>query len=187
MEQNKFRCHASVIIENLGGAFWFILLMLFSSMDNATEVFTLLAEGKITFFQALAGTGVVFLIVFLILFYNWIVWRKTWISIDNEAIVIERNLLNRKVNTIGMKNISNINMEQNIFERIVGTYKIKLDTNSATTADQTDVKIILSKEKAEWLLKSGVAENKLQLTLFHRGRQVWQEKLAFSFNEDLLR
>jgi len=150
MEQNKFRCHASVIIENLGGAFWFILLMLFSSMDNATEVFTLLAEGKITFFQALAGTGVVFLIVFLILFYNWIVWRKTWISIDNEAIVIERNLLNRKVNTIGMKNISNINMEQNIFERIVGTYKIKLDTNSATTADQTDVKIILSKEKAEW-------------------------------------
>ncbi|MBR7131453.1 MAG: hypothetical protein IKC82_05665 [Lentisphaeria bacterium] len=44
-----------------------------------------------------------------------------------------------------------------------------------------------SKEKAEWLLKSGVAENKLQLTLFHRGRQVWQEKLAFSFNEDLLR
>ena len=150
MEQNKFRCHASVIIENLGGAFWFIVLMLFSSLDNASELFTLLMEGEITLFQALAGTGVVLVIVAVILVYNWVVWAKTWISIDNEAIVIEKNLLNRKVNTIGMKNISNINMEQNVFERIVGTYKIKLDTNSATTADQTDVKIILSKDKAEW-------------------------------------
>ncbi len=150
MEQNKFRCHASVIIENLGGAFWFIVLMLFSSLDDATELFALLMEGEITLFQALAGTGVVLVIVVVILLYNWVIWLKTWISIDNDAIVIEKNLLNRKVNTIGMKNISNINMEQNIFERIVGTYKIKLDTNSATTADQTDVKIILSKDKAEW-------------------------------------
>lgn len=150
MEQNKFRCHASVIIENLGGAFWFIILMLFSSLDDFSELFTLLMEGEITLFQALAGTGVVLLIVAVILIYNWVVWAKTWIFVDNEAIVIERNLLNRKVNTIGMKNISNINMEQNIFERIVGTYKIKLDTNSATTANETDVKIILSKDKAEW-------------------------------------
>ncbi len=150
MEQNKFRCHASIIIENLGGAFWFVVLMLFSSFDDVTELFTLFADGKITFFQALAGSGVILGIILLILLYNFVVWRKTWISIDNEAIVIEKNLLNRKVNTIGMKNISNINMEQNIFERIVGTYKIKLDTNSATTADQTDVKIVLSKEKAEW-------------------------------------
>lgn len=150
MEQNRFRCHASVIIENLGGAFWFIVIMLFSSIEDSAELFSLLLQGEITLFQALAGVGVVFGIVVIIVVYNWVVWSKTWISIDNEAIVIERNLLNRKVNTIGMKNISNINMEQNIFERIVGTYKIKLDTNSATTADQTDVKIILSKSKAEW-------------------------------------
>ncbi len=150
MEQNKFRCHASVIIENLGGAFWFVVILLCSALDDTTELFALFAEGKVTFFQALAGIGVVLGIIVLILLYNWIVWSKTWISIDSEAIVIEKKLLNRKVNTIGMKNISNINMEQNIFERIVGTYKIKLDTNSATTADKTDVKIILSKEKAEW-------------------------------------
>lgn len=150
MEQNRFRCHASVIIENLGGAFWFIVLMLFSSIDDSAELFALLMEGEITLFQALAGTGVVLAFVVIVLVYNWVVWAKTWISIDNEAIVVEKNLLNRKINTIGMKNISNINMEQNIFERIVGTYKIKLDTNSATTAEQTDVKIILSKDKAEW-------------------------------------
>lgn len=150
MEQNRFRCHASVIIENLGGAFWFIVLMLFSSLEDSAELFALLLKGEVTLFQALAGVGVVLIFIIIIVVYNWVVWSKTWISIDNEAIVIERNMLNRKVNTIGMKNISNINTEQNIFERIVGTYKIKLDTNSATTANETDVKIILSKDKAEW-------------------------------------
>ena len=150
MEQNKFRCHASVIIENLGGVFWFILVMLLTSLENSAELLNNVLAGEITLLQALASVGVVLLIVMVIIAYNVVIWSKTWISIDNDAIVIERNLLNRKVNTIGMRNISNINMEQNIFERIVGTYKIKLDTNSATTAEETDVKIILSKEKAEW-------------------------------------
>lgn len=149
MEQNKFRCHFTVILENLGGVFWFAILMLISEMESTIELVGLLLEGKATLLEVLAGIGVVLAIIAVVLIYNWIVWAKTWISVQDEAIVIERNLLNRKVNTIGIKNISNINMEQNIFERIVGTYKIKLDTNSATTANETDVKIILSKNMAE--------------------------------------
>lgn len=149
MEQNKFRCHFTVILENLGGVFWFAILMLISEIDSTAELIGLLLEGKATVLEVLAGIGIVLAIIAVVLIYNWVVWAKTWISIQDEAIVIERNLLNRKTNTIGIKNISNINMEQNIFERIVGTYKIKLDTNSATTADETDVKIILSKNMAE--------------------------------------
>lgn len=30
----------------------------------------------------------------------------------------------------------------------MGTYKIKIDTNSLSTADKTDIKIVLSKDKA---------------------------------------
>lgn len=153
MEQNRFRCHASVILENLGGMFWFIVLMLISSLDEYSDIILSLLAGDVTIFQALISMGVFFAFILIVLLYNWIVWSKTYISIDDEAIVVERNLLNRKVNTIGMKNISNINMEQNIFERIVGTYKIKLDTNSSTTANETDVKIVLSKEKALWFKK----------------------------------
>ncbi len=149
MEENRFRCHFSTIIENLGTAFWVIVVMLVSELDAFGEVLALLLKGQITFLEALAAMGIFFGIVAGVLVCNFMVWSKTWISIEKDAIVIERNLLNRKVNTIGMKNISNINLEQNIFERIMGTYKIKLDTNSATTADSTDVKIILSKEKAE--------------------------------------
>lgn len=150
MESNRFRCHPSIIIERLGGTFWLIVLMLISSVDDFSSALSAVAAGEVSLFEALLGMGIFFLIIVIGLVANWIVWLKTYISIDDEAIVVERNLLNRKVRTIGMKNISNINMEQNIFERIIGTYKIKLDTNSSTTANETDVQIILSKEKALW-------------------------------------
>ncbi len=41
-----------------------------------------------------------------------------------------------------------MNLEQNIFERIVGTYKLKLDTSSLSTANKTDMKIILGEADA---------------------------------------
>ncbi|MCB5670486.1 PH domain-containing protein, partial [Erysipelatoclostridium ramosum] len=52
-------------------------------------------------------------------------------------------------NTIGLKNISNVNTEQNLLEMLLGTCKVKLDTNSMSTSDKTDVKIILKKAEAE--------------------------------------
>ena len=58
--------------------------------------------------------------------------------------------MNKKKNTIGIRNISNINLEQNLFEMLLGTCKVKLDTNSRSTADSTDVKIVLKKADAEW-------------------------------------
>ena len=59
--------------------------------------------------------------------------------------MIERNTWNKKKNTIGLKNISNVNTEQNLLEMLLGTCKVKLDTNSMSTSDKTDVKIIFEK------------------------------------------
>ena len=90
-------------------------------------------------------TGGVFVVLILILIYNIIVWAKTFITIEENTIVIQRNTINSKVNTFGIKNISNVNLEQNIFERIIGTYKkIKIDTDSLSTANSTDIEIVLS-------------------------------------------
>ncbi len=149
MEKSKFRCHFSIVIENLGAVFWALLAIIISDLDSFVELIKEVVSGHAGIKEVLAGTGVAIVFLLIVFIYNFWIWRKTWISIDQDAIIIEKNLLNRKVNTIGMKNISNINMEQNLFERLVGTYKLKLDTNSATTADETDVKIVLSKNKAE--------------------------------------
>lgn len=151
MEQNRFRCHFSIVFENLGSTFWFLAVMLLCQLDDLDDMIVELVNGNVSFGEAFLVIGILFGILLIVFLYNLIVWSQTWISIEKDAIVIERRTLNRKINTIGMQNISNINTEQNLFERVIGTYKIKLDTNSKTTADSTDVKIVLSKPQAEYL------------------------------------
>lgn len=149
MEKNKFRCHFSIVIESLGSTFWFIALFCISQIDDFVEIAKEMEQDGATKTDVFIVSGVLLLILLIVFIFHCIRWAKTWISIDEDAIVIEKRTLHRKVNTIGMKNISNINMEQNLFERILGTCKVKLDTNSKTTADETDVKIVLKKDKAE--------------------------------------
>lgn len=145
MEQDKFRCHFSIVFENLGMSFWIFLVFVFTQIDDFKEVLEAVEENDLADLKYLLIIPVVLLVIIA---YWSIIWSRTWISIENDAIVLEKKTLIKKKNTIGMKNISNINMEQNLFERLIGTYKIKLDTNSKSTADGTDVKIVLSKEKA---------------------------------------
>ncbi|MDO5154632.1 MAG: PH domain-containing protein [Eubacteriales bacterium] len=150
MEQNKFRCHYSIVFENMGRFLVICFVAFLGQANNMSNMVQDIMRGDFHLVNFLAAFGIVFVVLLLCFLYQNIVWAKTWISIEEDAIVLERRTINRKKNTIGIKNISNINLEQNIFERIMNTYVIKLDTNSRTTADKTDVRIVLGKEKAEW-------------------------------------
>ena len=97
--------------------------------------------------------GAIAACILLAFAWHYIIWSRTYISIQDNALVLEKNTLNRKKNTIGISSISNINLEQNLFEMALGTCKLKLDTNSLTTADQTDVNIVLKKEYLDTLKK----------------------------------
>lgn len=147
----RFRNHISIVIERLGRA---ILILgavfvgnLLPELDTIVENLGNLKENLMI---VLLASGGILAILALLLIWQVIVWSKTYISIQDQTIVIEQNTLNRKKNTIGIKNISNVNTEQNLFEMLLGTYKVKLDTNSLSTADKTDVKIVLKKAQAEW-------------------------------------
>lgn len=149
MEKNKkFRNHISIVAEQVfGGLFAVIVLFavnIFQDADDLTrDDLMAVSDYGIFIFLAVAA-------VFIIVVINrLLVWARTYISIEENAIVIERNTVNRKKNTIGIANISNVNMEQNLFEMIMGTCKIKIDTNSRSTADDTDVKIVLKKADAQ--------------------------------------
>lgn len=69
-------------------------------------------------------------------------------TIQNGTIVLERRTMNRLTNTISVSDISNVNLEQNLLERLFRTYKLKIDTNSSSTAQKCDLKIVLKKEMA---------------------------------------
>ncbi len=143
MENNiRFRNHISVIFEKV--------------VKTAGAAILIFAANFITDMEDMPGIGDILLLLAVILAcillafaFHYIIWSKTYISIRDNALVIEKNTLNRKMNTIGISNISNINLEQNLFEMALGTCKLKLDTNTLTTADQTDVNIVLKKHEAE--------------------------------------
>ncbi|MBQ8804509.1 MAG: PH domain-containing protein [Tyzzerella sp.] len=144
MQKNvRFRNHISVIFENtirsIGVIVFIFIGNFITSMDEMEDM------GEHTTYLVLVLVG--FLAVLLI--WQIFVWAKTYISIQENTLIVERNTLNKKRNTIGLKNISNVNLEQNLLEMILGTCKVKLDTNSLSTADQTDVNIILKKKDAE--------------------------------------
>ena len=143
----RFRNHISIIAEQTGGLLIAILIVLVPSLleniDELMETGLEFMDGK----WLLVNLGLI-LFFLVIIALQYAVWSKTYISLQDNAVVIERNTLNKKKNTIGIRNISNINTEQNLFEMLMGTCKVKLDTNSRSTADSTDVKIVLKKADA---------------------------------------
>lgn len=149
--ETKFRNHISIVIERFGTIFIGIVIVLAgSALDDLKEIVKHMDNLKEYLADEFAGASL-FLVLFLIaLFWQLRRWAKTYISIQGQAIVIEKNTWNRKVQTIGIKHISNVNLSQNILEMMLGTCTVKLDTDSFSTADDTDVKLVLKKEKAEW-------------------------------------
>ena len=73
-------------------------------------------------------------------------------DLDNERQAISESkaqydLLDEQILSLNSE-IANINIEQNIFERIISTCKVKIDTDSRSTADETDIEIVLKKDIA---------------------------------------
>lgn len=143
----RFRSHISSIVERTGGVIAALFIIIATQVlqnigdIRSEDVSFVIDKG----FFILLGT---ILILGICIASQIFVWAKTWISIEDHAVVIEKNTLNKKKNTIGIRNISNINIEQNLFEMLIGTCKVKMDTNSRSTADSTDVKIVLKKADA---------------------------------------
>lgn len=141
--KNRFRNHASVILEKSLKPIGTLIAVLFLNLLSD------ITEGEMEQSESWIIIAVLVGLVVVVLGYQTILWAKTYIFIEENTLVVERNTLNKKRNTIGLKVISNVNLEQNILEMILGTCKVKLDTNSLSTADETDVHIVLKKADAE--------------------------------------
>ena len=104
-KNKKIRNHISIVAEQIGGGFAALAAVAFGILiQNADELM------EVDFSFAEAGRGLMIVGGILLLFIAAAVkqiwtWSKTWIYIDGQTIVIERNTVNQKVNTIGIKNI----------------------------------------------------------------------------------
>lgn len=148
-EKIRFRNHISIIIERTGAGFWVLIGILFWQLIDDPETIHEISQTEDGLFWLFIAIGVFLAVIFVILFIQYLIWSKTYISVDGTSIVFEKNTLKYQKKTIGIKNISNINTEQNLFEMLLGTCKVKMDTNSMSTADATDLTIVLKKKDAQ--------------------------------------
>ena len=156
----KLRCHFSIIFESLW-QFWTALAVIL--LNQIDDVVSLVREATKNGFAAamkdggfwvLGGLLLVSLAVFL---WQFLRWRKTWVVLEDNLVILEKDTLKKTRNTIAIENISAVNVEKNLFERMAGTRRLKLDTNSASTADKTDVSIVFRDDVAEAFRKELMA------------------------------
>ena len=145
----RFRNHISIIIERTGAGFWVLIGILFWQFIDDPEMLGEISRMENGLFWLFLVFGAFLAVIFLILFIQYLIWSKTYISVDGTSIIFEKITLKYQKKTIGIKNISNINTEQNLFEMLLGTCKVKIDTNSMSTADATDLTIVLKKKDAQ--------------------------------------
>lgn len=150
MEEKKevitLRNHFTYIFEEMWKFLLVIILMLFSSEESIEVGMELIKQGNV--FEGLLAMGGLLLVLLLVLLWQINRWYRTTITIQDGTVTSRKATLNRRINTMSVANISNINLEQNLFEMLVGTYKVKMDTNSLSTADTTDLAVVLKKKEA---------------------------------------
>ena len=151
MTTEKMHCHPTIILEKAGGLLIAWVIILFSQAEGIISFFIEERLTQDTLPLLLSILGMMLLLPLLVTGYQFLVWRKTWIYMEGPAFIIERNTLNRKKNTYSIAHISNINIEQNLFELLVHTCRLKLDMENASDADSTDISILLSLQKAQEL------------------------------------
>lgn len=150
MYDKPFRLHISSIIEQSFKVFGIIIVVLIANFFNLVSD---LASGEIGFNEMMISVLGLFGFILLLVSFFYIRWRKTYIILLKDTLIIERNFLFKYKMTVGLKNIATVELEQNVFERFLDTAKVKIDTNSLSTANQTDLKIILKKNLADQLRK----------------------------------
>lgn len=154
-----FRNHITYIVEKA----WTIILIFVAAIVGNEELRDILVsfikKGKLDSNMQMHLLWILGVALFLLIVLAWFLnrWYRTTMSVKDGTIIYRQKTLTRKTNTMSVEQVSNVNIEQNIFEMIFGTCKMRLDTDSLSTAESTDVEMILKKKKAEQVKKSILA------------------------------
>ena len=170
MFESPTRNHFSIVFERAGAVIAFLLVLVVNDLkDVGWEIFTLdyyrslwhmaVNEGNKSVLIALAAFAALIWYLYISVRY----WKRTTFYIDGVDFVYERKTMFRASSRLPIQNIAVVNVERNIFERLIGTAKVKIDLNSSRTANSTDFKFVL-REKQALELKETLMSIKQSLT-----------------------
>ncbi len=170
MFETPTRNHFSLVFERAGAVLALVLAFAVSRLqDFGWEIFRpsfyieMLSSASLTDNRNLiwGGLGILFMIWYLYISVRY--WKKTTFYIDGVDFVFERKTMFRASSRLPIQNIAVVNIERSIFERLIGTAKVKIDLNSSRTAGSTDFKFVLRTEKARQL-RDALMQIKHELT-----------------------
>lgn len=159
MFETPTRNHFSIVLERAGAVLAIVAVYFTNYLkDYGWEIFTL------DFYKELYNTArydassrtmlIGGIIVAFMLWYIYIsirYWRRTTFYIDNVDFVYERKTMFTAASRLPIHNIAVVNVERSVFERLMGTAKVKIDLNSSKTASSTDFKFVLKAAEAQQL------------------------------------
>ena len=100
----------------------------------------------------LAGIGVLLLVSLLMLLYCAFKWRYTFVSAEENTLIYESGKFIKKRVAIPFEKINTIDMGRNIFERMVGTCRLKIDTGAYSNRQEknnAEMNLVFSLKEAE--------------------------------------
>ncbi len=149
-EIHNVRNHPLYILENSWGAIFFIVLIFINvGVDSLMDLINHKAKNTEEILIPIVVSILILVYISVVAIISIRRWKLTTLSIVDGSLTWERATFFSVKKEIAISTISNVNLEQNLFERIMGIYKLKIDTSSISTAEKTDMKIVLSKENAD--------------------------------------
>lgn len=167
MFDKPVRNHISIVFERLGVMFVIVAAVGFANFrEGLAEIFSrdfwrelsVTATGIEQKYYVI-GAAVFLAVILLVFLVTLLVWQRTMFFIDGDSLVYKRNTIFKKESRLPVGMIATVNIERNVFERIVGTAKIKIDINSSRTANSTDFAFVLRQEEAA-AFKAALTERK---------------------------
>lgn len=150
MQGKEFRCHPSIIVANSLRVIIVLAFAMLSSLPD--DIFS--EDGSINLagasFTALITFCAIFVALLIYLGTRFFVWKRTYISITNENLVYDkRTIFFQKKIKVKLSQISTVNFQKGIVDRIFGTYTVKLDIDSSATAEKTDFHLVFKEDLAK--------------------------------------
>jgi|GEM_PF-3752127 len=148
------RCHPLYIVEQLARYVGLIVIYIFYLLMQIFDdggIANLAEFG----YGILSVVGYVILsalgLLALITFFVWLGWRNKWISAEDNTLIYESGVLVKKRVTIPFSKINTIDMGRNLFQRIVGTCRLKVDTGAIESGAEAkaEMNIVFSLKDAE--------------------------------------
>lgn len=172
MENKRvFKNHPLSILLNNKGSIFFFLIFTNAFLDTIKEILS--GKRNRGFFENIKNlfrdnsTAIWILLGFLVLIvlsilYQFFIYKNTTLTIDNNNIYYnKKGIFLKKYKTTLIKNISNINIQSSLLQKIFGLVNISMDTDSTETIKTSDYELIV-KEKQAILIKNLINSLKVE-------------------------